>query len=152
MSATRALRRWIGGVLLLALASGCGSTQILTDDPQARIYADGRMIGKGKGELTKRGFPGGTTVVVASEDGRRETTQVKREFTVATLVLGLFTYGICLVTCWEYPGMVFVPIAPRVPYANSYGPPGQPPGAPGAPATAPVDPWLQPPPGYQTAP
>ena len=52
-------------------------------------------------------------MVVASEDGRRETTQVKREFTAATFVLGLFTYGICLVTCWEYPGMVFVPIAPR---------------------------------------
>jgi hypothetical protein len=146
MSATTTLRRWIAGLLLLAVASGCGSTQVLTDDPQARIYADGRMIGKGRGELPLRGFPGSTTVVVASEDGRRETTQVKRQFTAATFVLGLFTYGICLVTCWEYPGMVFVPIAPRVPYASSYGPPGQLPGAPGA---APVDPWLQPPTGWQ---
>lgn len=139
MSATTTLRRGIAGLLLLALASGCGSTQVLTDDPQARIYADGRMIGKGRGELPLRGFPGSTTVVVASEDGRRESTQVKRQFTAATFVLGLFTYGICLVTCWEYPGMVFVPIAPGVPSASSSWQSGQ----------APVDPWLQPPAGYQ---
>ena len=134
-------------MLLLALAAGCGSTQIVTDDPRARIYADGRMIGQGRGDLTKRGFPGGTTVIVASEDGRRESTQVRRQFTAATFVLGLFTYGICLVTCWEYPDMVYVPIAPRVPGANGFGPPGQLPGAAG-----PVlDPWLQPPPGWQAS-
>ncbi len=66
------LRRSICGLLLLvAVTSGCGTTQILTDDPQARIYADGQMVGKGQGQLTRRGFPGSTTVVVATEDGRR---------------------------------------------------------------------------------
>jgi hypothetical protein len=144
------LRRSICALLLLALGSGCGSTQILTDDPRARIYADGQMIGRGKGELTRRGFPGSATVVVTSEDGRRETSQVKREFTAATFVFGLVTYGICLVACWEYPSVVFVPIAPQAPYAGGYGPPGQMPGAQPAAGYPPaVDPWLQPPAGYQ---
>jgi hypothetical protein len=142
------LRRGVCALLLLALAGGCGSTQVLTDDPRARIYADGRMIGKGTGELTRRGFPGSTTVVVATEDGRRETTQVKREFTAATLVFGLLTYGICLVTCWEYPSLVLIPVAPRGGQASAYAPPGQAgPPADGWGATG--DPWLQPPPGYQ---
>jgi hypothetical protein len=144
-AATTTLQRWIAGLLLLALASGCGSTQVLTDDPRARIFADGRMIGQGRGELTMRGLPSSTTVVVASEDGRRETAQIKRQFTAVSLVLGLFTYGVCLLACWEYPATVFVPIAPRVPDAGGW-PQGQ---APGATAAAPVDPWLQPPMGWQ---
>ena len=145
------LHRSICGLLLLvAVTSGCGTTQILTDDPQARIYADGQMVGKGQGSLTRRGLPGSTTVVVATEDGRRETSRVKREFTATTFVFGLFTYGICLLTCWEYPSVVFVQTARPAPYANAYGPPGQAPGAPGQ--AAPVDPWMQPPAGYQPKP
>ncbi len=60
-------------------------------------------------------------------------------------------------TCWEYPSVVFVQVARPAPYANAYGPPGQMPGAPGqmpgAPGqAAPVDPWMQPPAGYQPKP
>jgi hypothetical protein len=148
----RWLPTWVrpaGLLLALALAGGgCGSTRIITNDPRARIFADGEMIGQGQGEITLRGPPGGTSVVVATEDGRRQSTQVRRKFTASTAVLGLFTYGVCLLACWEYPSVVYLPIEGVNPYP-AYGASSWDPGGPG-PASGPAaDPWMQPPAGYQ---
>ena len=124
--------------LLLAcgLASSCGTTTIYTTDPGARVIAEGRTLGRGQGQLSRRGFPGSTTVVVRTDDGRQAEAVVRREFTGITLLMGLFTYGVCLVACWEYPDTVFVPLSGVA--APTYQ---------GTPAA--VDPWLQPPPGWQ---
>jgi hypothetical protein len=133
------------GVVVALAAGGCGTTTIVAGDPGARIFADGRLLGRGQGQLTRRGPPGGTTVVVRTDDGRQEQTIIKRQFTALTLLGGLFTYGICLIACWEYPDMVAVPMA------SAYHPYGAPPfpGAPAGYAPPPVvDPWLQPPGGY----
>jgi hypothetical protein len=127
-------------VLLGALASGCGTTNIYTSDPSARVMAEGQTLGRGSGQLTRRGFPGSTQVVVKTDDGRQGEVQVRRQFTALTLVMGLFTYGICLVACWEYPDTVFVPL-PGAAGGNT------PAGAPAA-----VDPWLVPPAGWQPPP
>jgi hypothetical protein len=107
--------------------------------------ADGRMLGKGHGEVTRRGFPGSTRVVVKTDDGRQGELVVKREFTAMTLVMGLFTYGVCLIACWEYPDTVLVPLPPDGPATATagYAPPGAPPAA---------DPWLTPPAGWQPPP
>ncbi len=118
--------------------SGCGTTHIYTTEPGARVLADGRALGRGTGELTRRGFPGSTKVVVKTEDGRQGETVVRREFTALTLVLGFVTYGVCLLACWEYPDTVFVPLPGGIP-TPGYG---------NTPAAATVDPWLQPPPDW----
>jgi hypothetical protein len=125
---------------LMAASAGCGTTQIVTTDPSARVVADGRTLGRGQGQLTRRGFPGSTNVVARTDDGRQGELVLRRQFTALTLVLGLFTYGVCLVACWEYPDTVMVPLPPP---ASGY------PAAPGAAPPAAVDPWLQPPPGWQ---
>jgi hypothetical protein len=123
-------------VLVLAIA-GCGTTDIVTTDPGARIIVDGRHLGRGHAEISQTGLPESSTVMVVSEDGRREMRVIERRFTGTTLLAGLFTYGICLVACWQYPDTVFVPLpgGARTPYGQ---------GAP-----VPYDPWLQPPPTSQ---
>jgi len=125
-------------VLALAIA-GCGTTDIISD-PGARIMVNGLLVGRGQGEITQTGLPDSSTVVVVSEDGRREMRVIKRHFTGTTLLLGLFTDGICLLACWQYPDTVFMPL------------PGGAPTPYGQAAPTPYDPWLQQPPVLQPSP
>ncbi|HEY0706335.1 MAG TPA: hypothetical protein VGG33_06035 [Polyangia bacterium] len=120
------------------VSGGCGTVSVMSTDPSARLYAGGRMLGQGTGQLTRRGTPESTTIVAVSQDGRRSQTVVKREFTGFTFLTGLFTYGICLVFCWEYPSVVLVGAPPQGGYASG-----------SASYAAGPDPWLLPPPGYQ---
>jgi hypothetical protein len=119
-------------VLGLAIA-GCGTTDIITTDPGARIVVDGVLVGRGQGEITQTGLPESSTVAVVSEDGRRETRVIHRRFTGTTLLLGMFTDGICLIACWQYPDTVFMPLPGGAPTAYGQG------------APACYDPWRQPP-------
>ena len=140
------MARFTAAVLLAVVAggvSGCGTTTILTTEPSARVMADGQVLGRGQGQLTRRGFPGSTSVVVKTDDGRQGEMLVRRQFTALTLVMGLFTYGICLVACWEYPDTVFVQLPGGAPVY------GAPPAATLAGPGAGVDPWLVPPDGWQ---
>jgi hypothetical protein len=128
--------------LILALtlaAAGCGTTYVVTTDPGARVFVDGQMVGKGQGTVNQRGLPGRAQVLVKTDDGRREQTTMSRSFTGTTFLLGLVTYGVCWVACWEYPGSVFVDVGGSRLQQASYN----------TPATAAQDPWLQPPPGWR---
>ena len=130
---TTNIKRLVGSALPLVLAiAGCGTTDIVTTDPWARIVVDGREVGRGHGEITQTGLPESSTVAVVSEDGRREMRVINRRFTGTTFLLGLFTDGICLLACWQYPDAVFVPLPGGAPTAYRQG------------APAPYDPWLQP--------
>ena len=124
---------------LLATASGCGTMTVTSADPGARLYAGGRMLGKGTGEIKRRGTPESTTIVAVSPDGRRAQMVAKREFTGFTALTGLFTYGICLFACWEYPSAVMVPL----PAGGTFE------GGDGQALSAADDPWLRPPAGWQ---
>jgi hypothetical protein len=121
-------------LLLLAAVSGCGTTTIISGDPAALIVADGRVLGRGHGELGRRGAPGSTVVIARSDDGRQQTQRVSRQFTFTTLVAGLLTDGICLIACWEYPETVHLPAPAAFETLGS--------------ATG-GDPWLTPPPGWR---
>lgn len=119
---------------ILLAGTGCGTVVVTSTDPTARLYAGGRMLGRGTGELRRRGTPESTTITAISEDGRRAQTIARREFTGVTFLAGLFTYGICLIACWEYPSVVLVDLPPAAaPHQSEYG----------------SDPWLIPPPGWQ---
>jgi hypothetical protein len=128
---------------LLVATAGCGTARIYTNDPDARIYVDGRMVGKGQGEIRRRGMPGSSTIVVKTADGRRTTKQIRRRFTGTTFVIGLFTYATGFLFAWEYPDE-FVAVeqpAASAPATSDWG--------------AGADDWNQPPPGWsphETAP
>lgn len=123
------------------LGIGCGTTTVITNDPMARIYVDGRMLGRGRGEMNQRGLPGSTQVTVKSDSGQQESQMIERRFTLVTFLTGLISYGVCLIACWEYPSTVYV----ALPGLPEVGPGGFPVanGRYGAP-----DPWLMPPPGW----
>jgi hypothetical protein len=130
------MRRLAAAVLLVA--AGCGTTYVLPSDPGARVWVDGEMVGKGQGEVRQRGLPGRATVVVKTEDGRRQDATLSRSFTLTTFFLGFITYGVCWVACWEYPLSLAVTLPP--------GPGAQVDAYSGRSAP---DPWLQAPPGWQ---
>jgi hypothetical protein len=122
-------------LLVSVLASaGCGTSRVITNDPTARIFANGQLIGRGQGEITQRGTSESTSILVRSDDGREQVTIVKREVTGFTLLGALFTYGTCLIFCWEYPDTIMALLPARAPAAA--------PSEPGAPVD---DPWLNPP-------
>jgi hypothetical protein len=134
MAMAKLNRSVVSALLAPALAiAGCGTTSIFTTDPTAKIVVDGQPVGRGRAEIGQTGFPVSSTVLVVTEDGRRETLVIDRHFTGTTFVLGLFTYGICLIACWQYPDTVFVPL-PVAPMGY------------GLAAPVPYDPWLAPPP------
>ena len=134
--------RLAAGLLLATLAAGgCGTVTVTATDPGARLYAGGRMLGRGTGEIRRRGAPETLTITAVTDDGRRSQTVTKREFTGFTLLTGIFTYGICLFACWEYPSAVLVAVPPAPVYmgGGQHGFDAPPPGQ---------DPWLTPPPGW----
>lgn len=142
------MRRTIAVVLVTALLAGCGTTQVVTSEPSARVYVDGEMVGRGVGQMRTRGLPISAHVLVRAEDGRREQVTVKRSFTVVSFLLGFITYGVCWLACWEYPSTVSVMLPPP---AGGYAPyPGAALDAGGAPTPAArADRWMQPPPGWR---
>jgi len=124
----------VRAVLLLAAAvAGCGTTQITTSDPGARIFVDGEYVGRGRGEVTRRGPPGRATVLVRTDGGERAQATMRRSFGVTTFLLGLVSYLVCWVACWEYPESLYVSLPQHHP-GPSWG--------------GGVDPWLQPPAGW----
>jgi hypothetical protein len=125
-------------VALATALGGCGTMRVTAADPSAKLYAGGRMLGRGTGEVKRRGTPETTTIIAMTDDGRRSHTTVKREFTAFTFFTGLFTYGICLFACWEYPSAVFVALPAEAPPQNQSTPAGNA-----------DDRWLRPPAGWQ---
>ncbi|BDG02704.1 hypothetical protein [Anaeromyxobacter oryzae] len=133
------------GVAALLLG-GCVTSRVLTDDPDAVIWFDGRPVGK-SGDVWSMGPPHTARVVVVAKDGRRARTLVEREFSWFTFAAGLRTLGVCFVFCWTYPQDVVVPLPPRRPAAGWDVDPGLDPWAEGPEASA----WMAPPSGAATA-
>jgi hypothetical protein len=90
------------------LVTGCGHVTVVTNDKQAAIYADGRLVGRGEAELEGRtGFPRTMTVKVKS-NGTTVERKVKRRFTATTFVIGIFTYMTGWLWGWQYPENVVI--------------------------------------------
>jgi hypothetical protein len=136
--------------LLLVLTAACGTTHVVANDPGARVWVDGDLVGRGQGRVNQRGLPGSATVLVKTEDGRRQQASMSRSFTITTFLLGFITYGVCWIACWEYPGSLLVEIPGGPVPSGGPAPPGG--YAIGDYTTAPgsggADPWLQPPAGW----
>jgi hypothetical protein len=133
------VRRTLALLLLASVLAGCGTTHLITNEPTARIYVDGELVGRGTGEVRMRGLPGSANVLVLAEDGRRRQASIKRSFSLATFLFGFITYGVCWIACWDYPGAVSVDFPERA--RPAYTPTMSGPAA--------GDPWLQPPPGWR---
>jgi len=130
---------------LAASSAGCGTTQILANDPQALITVDGVPVGRGVASVQKTGLPGTVQVWAKTEDGRSTVQSMSRSFGWPAGLLGFITYGVCFFACWQYPDMIYLalPSPPRLEAPGGWA-------APGAPMQN-MDPWLLPPPAWQPA-
>jgi hypothetical protein len=121
--------------LATVLATGCATSRIVTNDPAARVYVDGRLLRPGQ-RFVATGPPHTANVLVLAKDGRRAYTRVSREFGFGTLFRGLYTMGACWLVCWRYPHEVTVLLPPPSPVSSWDAAPL-------------ADPWALPPPGWR---
>ncbi|MEO9477459.1 MAG: hypothetical protein ABJG41_18075 [Cyclobacteriaceae bacterium] len=99
-------------VLLLLLAS-CGTSRIIATHPDADIYINNIKKGKGEVEIKRMGPPQKSKIYAQHNGSKSNERQIKREFDLGTLVLGLYTYGIGFAVGWRYPKEVFLQSSPN---------------------------------------
>ena len=118
---------------------GCGTSRVITNDPSANIWANGKLIGRGQASIEQRGMSETTLISVQTADGRTQNVLAKRSVTAFTVLTGLVSYGLCFIFCWEYPETILAWLPPT---AGAQAPPA---------SAAPVDPWLSPPAEWSAA-
>ena len=110
------VRHWTITVVLIAallLATSCGHSRIFTDDPNARIYVNGKYLGKGEAEISTTGTPRSARILIKSTNGERTRKTVSRKFTATTFFLGVFSYMTGFYWAWQYPDTIYVRSAVR---------------------------------------
>jgi hypothetical protein len=115
------------------LGSGCVTSRVFTNEPDARVYVDGRRLAPGQ-RFWAIGPPHRAEVRVVAPDGREARARMRRQFGFGTALLGFYSLGTCWALCWTYPDELTVLLPP--PAAPTWD------AAPGA------DPWTRPPPAW----
>ncbi|MFT6868103.1 MAG: hypothetical protein ACJA08_002953 [Cyclobacteriaceae bacterium] len=90
--------------------SSCGTTRIVTNNPDAVIYVNNVKKGKGPVEIKRMGPPQKTNIHAEYQGTKTDNQQIKREFDLGTLILGLYSYGVGLVVGWRYPKEILIPL------------------------------------------
>jgi len=116
------MRVTVAWLLISSVLLACGHTQITTSDRQGHIYIDGENMGKGSAEVKRMGFPGSVDVEVRRDGEVVQRQTLQRNFTFATLVVGLFTMYTGFIWAWQYPKNVelFVPELDKAPKGSSW--------------------------------
>jgi hypothetical protein len=96
-------------ILIVLLACGCGTTHLVTNNPNVDIYVNNQYKGKGDADITKTGPPKRIKVEARYHGGQVGIVSVKRKVTLVTFVVGLYTYGAGFIFCWSFPDTVFIP-------------------------------------------
>jgi hypothetical protein len=100
-------------VILLAGMSSCGYTSIISQAPDAEIWADGEYIGRGTASISRTGFPERTELEARRNGEVIGTTTIRRRFKFITAIGGMYTYGLGFVLFWKYPREVEIPVPYR---------------------------------------
>ncbi|HRY99462.1 MAG TPA: hypothetical protein P5550_10445 [Bacteroidales bacterium] len=100
--------------LLIVLGlSSCGYTQIISEAPDAEIYADGYYLGRGTASITRTGFPERTHLEARRNGQVIGNASIRRSFRLITAIGGLYTYGLGFILFWKYPREVIIPVPYR---------------------------------------
>lgn len=97
---------------LLLLITSCGTTRIIANSPEANIYINNIKKGEGEVEIKRMGPPQKIKIYGEYNGSKSNEREIKREFDLSTLVLGLYTYGIGFAFGWRYPKEVFLQSTP----------------------------------------
>lgn len=113
--------RWVSCVVALILLAGCGTTQLRVNDPKAKIFVDGTLVGEGSADLRPRmGLPGKVLVTVKRDGATLLEQELSREFTFVTLLVGMVTVYTGLLWAWQYPSELELTV-PLLPAKKSGG-------------------------------
>jgi hypothetical protein len=94
----------------LPVLAGCGSTRIVSQDPNAEIFLDDQWIGVGEAHVDRVGPPR-HAALEARKGGRTVGKwQMSRSFTGMTVVWGLCSYYTGFYWGWYYPKEVTIPL------------------------------------------
>lgn len=99
-------------ILALGLG-GCGHVRIHTNEPEARIYANGAYVGKGEAEVPRRMGPPASMEITVKGTSATVSRVIRREITVVTVVFALYSYLTSFIWAWQYPEEVFVALPVR---------------------------------------
>lgn len=97
-------------IMIGILASGCGATQVATSRSDVDIYINNVRKGKGRVEMRRRGVPKSATIVAKHKGRTVGRVKVKRRVDVATVFIGIYTYGIGFLFGMSYPSSVLIPL------------------------------------------
>lgn len=112
---------WASFAVALLLLASCGTTQLSVNDPKAKIFVDGTLVGEGSADLRPRmGLPGKVLVTVKRDGATLAEQELSREFTFVTLLVGMVTVYTGLLWAWQYPSELELTV-PLLPAKKSGG-------------------------------
>ncbi|MCD6023097.1 MAG: hypothetical protein K0Q91_13 [Fibrobacteria bacterium] len=92
------------------LATGCASTRVTSQDPEAEIFLDDKPLGVGQATVRRVGPPRQVTLEARRGGKVVGQSEMRRSFTGMTLVWGLFSYYTGLYWGWYFPESVIIPV------------------------------------------
>ncbi len=96
--------------ILIIFNVGCGTTDIMVNNSNVDIYINGAHKGKGSVAIKRTGPPKKAHIKAKYKGYLVGETTIKRKMTSSTAIIGLFSYGLGLVFCWQYPDFLVVAI------------------------------------------
>ena len=96
-------------LLFVVSLTSCGTTHIIALNSNADIYINNQYKGKGFTTVKRIGPPQKLHIESKYQGAQVGYLDIHREFTPATLIIGIYTYGIGLFLTWSYPQTIIVP-------------------------------------------
>lgn len=97
-------------LILMILVSACGTTQLISNNPDAEIYVNGYLKGKGIAGIQRTGPPSRIKVEARLNGETIGNIDGKRHITILSILVGVYTYGIGFFFTWKYPDMIVIPV------------------------------------------
>jgi hypothetical protein len=96
--------------ILFLLLSGCGTTQLISYNPNVDIYVNNKFKGRGNATITRVGPPEKSNIEAKYDGHVVGSIVIHRKITFVTCLVGLYTYGIGFFLTWKYPELVIIPV------------------------------------------
>lgn len=97
-------------ISILLLCTSCASyTQLVVTNSRADIYVNGVYKGQGTAKIKRNGAPRRSSITAKYRNIEIGNITTRRKFTIATAVVGYYTFGIGWFCFWQYPQTVLIP-------------------------------------------
>jgi hypothetical protein len=105
------MKRILAVAALSMLIASCGVTRVTVSRPDVDIYINNVKQAKGAANVKRVGPPKKVNIVAKYQGQTVGELKAKRQFDLATVIIGLYSYGIGFGLAWHYPRVIDVPIS-----------------------------------------